>query len=446
MAIGSKVSGNFKSGTGLFAKVDGGWKKAQFGYVRVDGQWRQFWAADLKDAFSRADTTNSLGTAESGQAWNIVSSQWRINNGFANTTGAKTDYPLAVVDLGFYDFNAKANELSPGMGFVFNYTDTNNWWAVYPYYNQTSYQYSVCVSGRNESYCIANCSEPAGYNTVCFGTETPGTQTCVLQDVPTGCSERCTEPTTGCASAPFCTICYYVPGVTTCGPDRTETYDCCVRRCSTPTQTCTTDTVCIREDGITRCFPRQNCTTTYTTVCCDRDICTRTIPGECVTGPGDTVCGCECPITIPGQCSTVCTGIRTEQVCTTSPSTCSTGYQQVPYYSCCQSGTRFICEQSRLETAYNDYFYIRVVRKQNGTISVVSDTQVTERWNALTATKTANSITIKAFKDVAYTQQVGSNVTVASTSAATGYGILGAPSNYEDGRNIGSVEVKVYEA
>lgn len=444
MAIGSKVSDNFKSATGLFAKVDGGWKKAQFGYVKVDGQWKQFWAADLKDTFSRADTTSGLGTTESGQAWNIVSSQWRINNGFANTTGAKTDYPLAVVDLGFYDFVGKANEMSPGMGFVFNYQDTNNWWAVLPYYNQTSYTYDVCVSGRNESYCIANCTTPAGYNSVCFGVETPGTVSCQTVTVPTGCTTTCTEATTGCDTGFFCTYCSYIPGSTSC-TYTTETYNCCIRYCNSCRDSCTTERVCTREDRITTCRNVTTCTPVCSQICCDRDICTRTVE-NCTTGPGSTLCECLCPITIPGECTTTCSGSTTEQQCTTSPSTCSTGYQQVPYYACCQSGTRFVCEVTRQEVAYNQYFYIRVLRKSGGVLSVVSDTEVTERWNAVTLSKTGGSITIKAYKDSAYTQQVGSNVTVASTSAATGYGILGAPSVYEDGRNIGSIEVKVYEA
>jgi hypothetical protein len=441
MPILPKVSGTYKGTSNLFAKVDGGWKKAKGGWVKVDGTWRQFFAAELTDTFNRADTTNTLGTSDSGLAWEIISSQWRINGGFANTTGTKTDYPLARIDLGIFDFDASINELSPGMGLVFNYTDSNNWWAVYPYYNRVSTPYTYCVSGRNESYCIANCTTPAGYNTVCYGVETPGTQTCVNETVPTGCSTVCSEPTTGCASAPFCTNCYYVPGVTTC-TSRTEEFSCCIKTCNACRDVCVKDTVCIREDGRTRCYPTTTCTPVCSDICCDRDTCTRTVQ-DCTTSEGSTVCGCECPISIPGGCTTSCTGSTTQLVCSTSPSTCSTGYQQVPYYNCCQSGSRFICEVDAVGYTNTDYFYIRVIRKQAGTISVVSDTPVNERWTALKATRINNVISITAYNNNAYTGQVGT-ATVSSTSAGTGYGIIGAPSNFEDGRNIGSISVKAY--
>ena len=95
MAIGSKVSGEFKSASGLFAKVNGGWKKAQFGYIKVAGQWQQFWADKLEDDFGRANTQSGLGTAFSGQAWSILRSLWQIKDNAANTTGTKTDFPLA---------------------------------------------------------------------------------------------------------------------------------------------------------------------------------------------------------------------------------------------------------------------------------------------------------------------------------------------------------------
>lgn len=403
MAIGSKVGGNFKSASGLFAKVDGGWKKAQFGYVKVNGQWKQFWAADLTDSFSRADTTSTLGVTESGQAWSILRSQWRINNGFANTTGTKTDYPLALVDLGISNFTLEANELSPGMGVVFRGFNLNNWTAVIPYYNQTSYQYSYCVSGHNESYCISACSEPAGYNLEC---QSPNSLVVTTYD-ETLCVDGYYEPDqTICISESCQDIVSEI-----CTADRTVEYSCCIRYC------------------VSR----------GTSICCDRDICTRTIPGDCYSYTTQQ-CSCTEFQEVPGDfvCTDYQTFTQTETACEPD------GFANVPYYACCQSGTQFVCDVSATATAYNEYFYIRVIQMTNGVVSVLSDTQVNERWNAVKISGLDNTVSITAYKDAAYTQQVGNVVTLTNSVAEGNYGIVGAPSNFEDGRNIGSIKVKAY--
>jgi len=403
MAIGSKVSGDFKSGSGLFAKVNGGWKRAQFGYVKVNGNWKQFWAAELKDTFSRQDTTNTLGVAESGQAWELKRSQWRINSNNANTTGSKSDYPLATIDTGFSDFNLEANELSPGMGVVFRGLDENNWTAVIPYYNQTSYTYSYCISGHNESYCIAACPDPAGYNLVCEPPNTLLVETNTYVD----CVDGYYEPDTVTCVDPI----YETRTRTVCTPDRTTTYNCCIKYCN--------------RFG--------------TSICCDRDICTRTIPGDCTSETYSVYVGCGGYDIVYGDF--VCTqyGEFTETIETCSPD----GFSNVPYYNCCQSGSRFVCDNVGTATAYNQYFYIRVLQMTNGVVSVVSDTQVNERWNAVKISGVNDTISITAYKDSLYTQQVGS-VSVTNNLVSTNYGLVGAPSNYEDGRNIGSIQVKAY--
>jgi hypothetical protein len=57
-------------------------------------------------------------------------------------------------------------------------------------------------------------------------------------------------------------------------------------------------------------------------------------------------------------------------------------------------------------------------------------------------TGNSNNITATAYKDSLYANQVGS-VSFSSLSATgTGYGIIGLPSNFEDGRTIGSIKVK----
>jgi hypothetical protein len=434
MAIGSKVSGQFKSAANLYAKVDGGWKPARAGYIKVENVWKQFWAAEIKDGFGRANTSSSIGTADSGQSWEVLRGVWRILDNAANTTSAKTDYPLAVIDMGVVDFELQANELSPGMGVVVRALDANNWVAILPWYNQTSYTYPICVSGRNESYCIASCTQPAGYNNVCYGTETPATTGTRQVTVPTGCTTVIGERQ--------CIDSYsYSTPVSICSPATTETYSCCIKNCNSCRETCApSSTQCTREDGITRCRTVPGaCTTTCSTICCDRDTCTRTVPGSCVTRLEYFE---VCTAYSEGVPTTTCTGSTTTTETYTIPATCSTGYVQVPYYNCCQSGSRFVCEVAGTATAFEQFYYIRVLTMTGGVLTT-QDIQTTERWNALKVTGFNVTLTINAYKDINYTQLV-KTTSVTNAFSAGKYGIIGAPSVYEDGRNIGSIQVKAF--
>lgn len=444
MAIGSKVGGVFKTATGLHAKVSGGWKPAQKAFVKVlntntsTSEWKLFWAAEIKDTFGRGNTNNTLGTSDGGADWSILRGAWRIQNNAANTTSAKTDYPLAVIDMGTGEFELQANELSPGMGVVVRGYDANNWTAIYPYYNQTSYTYAVCVSGRNESYCIANCTTPAGYNSVCYGTETAATTATRQVTVPTGCVTTTVPGSRVCAESETVTQYYQ-----TCEPGTTETYNCCIKTCQRASESCAPSRlVCTREDRITRCTTVPGaCTTVYSTICCDVDICTRTVPGTCTTVSVNYQV-CTRYTTSEPTTTTTCSGTTTTTETYTIPATCSTGYQQVPYYACCQFGSRFICEVAGTATAYNQFYYIRVAKMTAGTLTY-QDIEVTERWNALKVTGIGITLTINAYKDVNYTQLV-KTTTVTNSVSATQYGIIGAPSIYEDGRDIGSIQVKAY--
>jgi hypothetical protein len=399
MAIGSRVSGEFKSASNLFAKVNGGWKKADFGYIKVNGVWKQFWAAEVIDSFNRADTQTGLGTATSGQAWTIARSQWQINANNARTTGTKTDYPLAFIDSGFSDFNLEANDLTPGTGVAIRVTDANNWWAVMPYYTQTATPFSYCVRGRNESYCISLCTEPSGYTLRC--------------DPP---NQEFTEPIYDficydgyyandefvCVARDIRTVVQRV-----CQPDTTETYNCCIRYCAGR--------------------------------CCDRDICTRTVKGSCVNVPVEVDYGCLEYDLVPGEF--YCTDERYELV-GSSTGCYPDGYTNVELYDCCQSGTQFICEEVATGVNYTNYYYLRVVKMENGVFSVVSDLEVPERWTGLKVTGSAANLTVTAFKDNAYTQPVGTRTLTNFTTAATGFGVAAIPSLFEDGRTIGSLTVK----
>ncbi len=438
MAIGSKVSGQFKSASNFYAKVNGGWKSADFGYVKVEGTWKQFWARELTDSFGRANTASSLGSAESGQGWTATRGIWRILNNAANTTSAKSEYPLALINTGFNEFEMKANEISPGMGVAFRSADNLNWNAIVPYYTSTSYTYSVCVSGYNESYCIANCTTPAGY-----------TQTCPSGEIPASTRQETTSVGIGCetVTVPESRVCgLAVPRsrqVTTCTASTTETYNCCIKTCNRASTTCVPGGLqCTREDGITRCVQRpQECTTTYSEICCDRDICTRTVPGTCTTST-EYYEECIYYETYPAYQQTTCAAYIPVTTTVTVPASCPGGYVQVPYYNCCQFGQRFVCQTAGTATGYNYNFYIRIISMVNGVVTN-TDIETTERWNALKLSGNQISMVLNVYKDTNYTQLVKTH-SFTNTSGSTNYGIIGAPSNYEDGRDIGLVEAKAF--
>lgn len=397
MPISPKISGTYKGANGLFAKVNGGWKKAQFGYVKVDGQWKQFWAGSLEDTFDRADTTSSLGTSQSGQAWTTVRSQWRINSNNANTTGAKSDYPLALIDLGITEIDAEMNGISPGMGLALRATNANNWVAIYPYYREESFTYTFCAQSGTETYCIANCDQPAYYDSECLF---PNTERTTSEDFFDCYAEGCAAQESGgywecedcnCTDGgtqfvcpdPFC-VEYELLGSIYEFCDEPSYYDC---------EWVTTDPVC--------------------------ECCPYYVEGDLTCSPGD-----------PGCYTTV------------YDTTCEPGgYTLVPRYFCCQFGQREVCLQTGTATGYNYFYNIRVAQMVNGVFSVVQDIPVSRRWNALKVTASGVTLSINVYGDASYTDLVGST-TVTNGIAGTAYGVIGAPSLYEDGRNIGAMKVK----
>lgn len=447
MAIGSRIGGQIKSAANLYVKVNGGWRPAQQGFVRVPTlftsvasglTWSQFWSAEILDTFGRANA-NSLGNSESGQAWTVLRGAWRVQSNFANTLSTKTEYPLATINMGIGDFELEANELSPGTGVAIRVFDANNWTAIVPYYNQTSTTYTYCVSARTESYCIAACTEPAGYNTVCYGTETPAYTAYRDEQVGYGCVTTTTpgSRTCGLFGPPVAT------SVTTCAEDTYEVYSYCARFCETTSTSCVpTSDNCIREDGRTRCFARPpTCTTTTSTSCCQTFFETRRIPGVCTTTTEYTE-ACIYYITTEGTTSTTCEGYRTVSTPYTVAATCSTGYQQVPYYNCCQFGSRQVCEVFGTGTTFNQFYYIRVINMVNGVITN-TDIETGQRWNAIKVTGVGITLSINVYSDAAYTQLV-KTTSVSNATSASSYGIIAAPSIYEDGRNIGAIKVKAF--
>jgi len=402
MAIGSKVSGNFKSASGLFAKVNGGWKKAKFGYIKVNGEWKQFWAEKLEDTFNRTDTVSTLGVAESGQAWTNLRSQWQINSNNARTTGSKSDYPLASIDAGFLDFDLEANELTPGTGVAIRVTDANNWWGVVPYYNQTAQTYSYCVASHQQSYCIAACTTPNGYTLRC---DYPNTQTTVpIYD-------------------------YYCPG-----GYELYYYDEYVLISPGACRTVVVPGACYTEY-------RQNCTWVYVPFSAPMRVCNPAPTRICDPATSSTVCEPD----VYGLVETyveVCPGGELYGPVGSETSCEPDGFTNVPQYDCCQAGSYTVCDQTATGTTYTNYYYLQVVKMENGVFSVVADVSVPERWSAVKVSALNNTLTVKAFTDSLYTNQIGTYSTTAFLETGTGYGVVSRSSNFEDGRTIGSLFVK----
>jgi hypothetical protein len=400
MAIGSRVSGDFKSASGLFAKVNGGWKKAQFGYVKVAGEWKQFWADKLEDDFGRANTQSGLGTALSGQAWTVLRSLWQIKDNAANTTGTKTDYPLASVDLGLLDFELEANELTPGTGVAIRVTDANNWWGVVPFYNQTSQTYTYCAQSQTVTYCIANCPEVAGYYLRCDPPNSETVEPIFDYDcVPNGYEF---DISYGYDVVGFdCPPAYYVPGTFSLERQCDYVY---VGGREVVRLVCTE--VLVQTEGewvYPECTPIYDYTEIYTEVC-------------------------------NGSVQLVQVG--TESSCLPD------GYTNVEQYDCCQFGQYEQCIQTATGTTFTNYFYLQVVKMENGVFSVVGSTEVPARWSALKVTGNANTLTATAYTDSLYSNAIGTFTTTAFLAPGTGYGVVSRPSNFEDGRTIGSLKVK----
>jgi hypothetical protein len=156
MPIQIKVADNYVSSGSAFFKTGGAWKKAKEGYVKVEGTWYKFFVSEFKDFFERTNAS-TLGTSPTGQAWTVGRGTWNIVDGKAQIATSKSNYPIAVVDVGLTDFELTANEMVPGVGVIVRGEESNTWWGLVGWNNQTAYTYSFCPQALvNEGYCIVD--------------------------------------------------------------------------------------------------------------------------------------------------------------------------------------------------------------------------------------------------------------------------------------------------
>lgn len=91
--------------------------------------------AAVVDSFDRANSTTSLGNADTGQPWTALGGTWGINGNAAyNAVNAATDINFAVLDAGksdvLYTITLSAIGVATHPRFVFRAVDLNNLWYV----------------------------------------------------------------------------------------------------------------------------------------------------------------------------------------------------------------------------------------------------------------------------------------------------------------------------
>lgn len=435
MPIQIKVANNYVSSGSAFFKTGGAWLKAKEGYVKVEGTWIKFFVSEFKDFFERANAT-TLGTSPTGQAWTAPRGTWNINGGKAQITTSKATYPIALVDAGLTDFELTANEMVPGVGVIVRGEESNTWWGLVGWNNQTAYTYSFCPQALvNQGYCIVD--------NICQQTYCPGGYQTGTREVGGGCAEYGPDTLVGvnCSNV-------YTEGRTTCVTVTVPGTPRCVNTCI---KTCT-NTTC--KPGPVTCinFPKwgRQCSSgepvcTSSSYCCDRDtVCTPTTTTEqsCSTAPGSWSQVCANYVTQPGTC------IRSNPTQTITFATCPGGEatQNVAcgYPNCAQTGSRQVCPVAeQTATGYNYDYKLYLVKSINGTITVDQQFDIGENFKALRVLGVGPNLAINVYRDNAYADQIKVLSYSSFTSpAGSTFGIFGYPSNYQEGNTIGSIQVK----
>jgi len=158
-----KVGGAWKSVATTYTKVNGVWKQNLTGFVKVAGAWKQFIASGITDLFNRANSSGSLGTSLSGQAWTNLRGVWNIVSNKAQSSSGGSNYPMATIDLATtQNANATASITGAGAGIAFWVTDTNSWWVAATDYSLSNYSVNTGCST-----CCACCMIYDCFNDCC---------------------------------------------------------------------------------------------------------------------------------------------------------------------------------------------------------------------------------------------------------------------------------------
>ena len=143
-----KVSGAWKTVSGMSVKVGGAWKTVNTGFVKVAGAWKEWYRNALVDLFTRT-TSGSLGGF-----WTNVRGTWFANGSQAQSNDAASNYSLASASVSSNNMVVSAT-IGAGTGVGFWVSDANNRWAAAYTNNSSSYQ---CNCGTCPVFCCNTCT------------------------------------------------------------------------------------------------------------------------------------------------------------------------------------------------------------------------------------------------------------------------------------------------
>ena len=81
----------------------------------------------ITDSFNRSD--GSIGSTDTGQAWQATRGTWTISTNKASTATSPSSYPIAAVDFASPSATIEV-DVSRGSGAAFWISDSSNWWGL----------------------------------------------------------------------------------------------------------------------------------------------------------------------------------------------------------------------------------------------------------------------------------------------------------------------------
>ena len=389
MSTKLRVGGSWKTAANISVNVGGVWKNAERAYVKTAGVWKQVFKAFVKDTFTRT-TTTSLGTSDNGSTWSNLRGTWYANGSQAQSDTNQSDYPIAVIDAESNSALVSAN-VAGGTGTVFWAQDADNWWAAFSYKVASPYSYNYTYPCTGSCY---GCSSSTGCTGLCNNAQPA---------VPA------TADTMDCYQTSWC----YQNTPAYCGGTYvTGSYWQCsmiVKYSSSGTwqdggsyQSSTDDTC---QGSCSACAPPYPLICTY-----------------CMQVTNTAVCLCPCGNATAGSPAV--------------PDTNNCG-PCCGYYSCTQS-----CTGTASGTNY--YYYLRVIQSVNGSLTTISDTSFGSNAAAIKVETTSTTYTATAYADTSMTSVLGSTTYTPSTpNAGTKYGIIKAPTSYDQNSVVDNVVIGV---
>lgn len=367
--------------------------------------------ASVIDTFNRSDNASDLGSA-GGQKWKIWRGVWGIATNKATSTTAASSYPLATLTFTKESMNISVGGPDPGLGAAFWVTDDNNWYA-------TTY---------DQVYSCQTCSGCAAYNTpvCCAFNTTPGTYasggTCCAWNTiignQTGGGNCCAYNTSGGNYASGGN--YYQGGNSFCcawnksGGNYYQGGNC-IPKTTPPIGFCS---------GVYN--PTYYNPITYP---CASNCTNPTYYNPIVKNPITYACSGTCynPIT-RNPTTYACSGNCYNPI-VSNPTTYSCSGNC--YSTSCSSPFTYQCNCS---TSHK----INFIKMVSSSVSTIASTTFNAAILSFKAILSGNSITIKAYSDSNWTNQIGSDWinTETSPTKTKRHGIIKSPANYAQGSSI----------